>query len=132
MLWIPLVLILAAWCLADVLRLMGRPATGLTSLLLGLAFAGGAVWLVVLLVADLDLATAGRALAWAEAGVASQPALVTTMLAGAGLALFMGGATRLVDRVALADPNGPLPHTTLPGLVCGLGLLLLLACYLRL
>lgn len=132
MLWIPLTLLMAALIVAEILRQLRRPATGLASLVLGLAFALGAVGMVVLLVSELELDAAGRALEWFNAGIASQPALVTTGLAGAGLALCLGGATRLVDRVALADPDGPLPSTAAPGLACGLGLLLLIATYTRL
>ncbi len=132
MIWIPLLLLLAALCLSDILRQMGRPLTGMPRLVLSLAFAVGAVGLALMVVDELDLATAQRALEWARAGVEGQPALVTTALAGAGLALVLGGATRLVDRVALADPNGPLPSTAAPGLACGMGLLLLIVAYLRL
>jgi hypothetical protein len=132
MLWIPLILLLAALCLSDILRQFGRPATGPASLVLGLAFAVGAIGLVFALMGSFDLGTAEHALEWVRTGVAAQPALVTTLLAVAGLVLMLSGAGRLVDRVALADPDGPLPNTAGPGLACGLGLLLLIATYMRL
>ncbi len=132
MLWIPLILLLGAFCVSDLLRQFGRPATGLTSLILGLAFALGAVGLTVQLAAEIDLATAERALDWARSGIASQPALVTTLLAGSGVLLSMGGAARLVDRVALSDPDGPMPSTFAPGLAVALGVLLLVGAYIRL
>ncbi len=132
MLWLPPILLLAALCLSDLLRQLGRPATGLPGLLLGLVFAAGTLGLAVLLAEALDLGAAERALAWARNGIAAQPALVTIALAGAGLALALGGASRVVDRVTMVDPDGPLPSATAPAMACGLGLVLLLVSYTRL
>jgi len=132
MIWIPLVTLLLALSVADVRRKAGRPANGLFGWGLGVAVAVSAVALVVLLISGLDLGTAERALESLEGAAAAQPGLVTTLLAGAGVVLVVGGSTRLVDRVALSDPDGPLPATFLPGLASVLGLLLLLAAYLRL
>lgn len=131
MLWISVALLLVALGLSELLRQLRHPASGALGLVLSLAFAVGAVGLVVALVGALDIEDAGQALDWASARLASQHGLVTAVLAGAGLALGFGGAARLVDRVALADPDGPLPDTTSPGLACGVGVLLLMATYWR-
>lgn len=132
MLWIPLILLLGALCASDLMRQFGCPGTRLTNLALGLAFAIGAVGLTVMLAAEIDLATAEQALDWARSGLAAQPTLVTMLLGGSGVLLSLGGATRLVDRVALGDPDGPMPSTFAPGLAVALGVLLLVGAYSRL
>lgn len=130
--WLPATALLVTFALRELLRQLGRPARGLVGLLIDLAMAISFVVLVLLLIDGLEIDAAQRALDGARAWLASAPGAVTAALAAAGSLLVCGGAARLVDRVALADPDGPLPHTTAPALAAALGALLLLLAWLRL
>jgi hypothetical protein len=126
MLWITLALLLVTLCVSEL------PARGVLGLISGVLFAAGFVASVVLGIAGLELEAAQQAQEWLVRGWEMYPLATTAALAALGLLLSMGGATRLVDRVALVDPDAPLPNLVAPGLICGLGLLLLVLVYNRL
>lgn len=132
MLWIPVTLVVVTLGFSELLRQFGRPATGVFGAVLDICLAAGCVALAVLFIAGLEIDTAQRVLDWLVSGWKMYPPAITAALAALGLLLAMGGATRVVDRVALADPRGPLPDTLTPALACGLGLVLLALVYQRL